>query len=340
MTCIPRNAFFGCSSLKSVTIPNSVTSIEQGAFLDCKSLTSVTIPNGVTSLGKSVFQGCTSLTSVIIPNSLINIDEFAFYNCSSLKSVTIPTSVRSIGDCAFSKCSSLSSLTIPNSVKSIGKDIFDSPVNIPSSVTSVGGSSYDGEVTAGEFIDLGLPSGTLWASCNAGASSPEKIGNYYQWGVDKNETYGGKNPYMNYYSKKYKWDSCSYGDLPSTAQFKELKNECTWTQKDYKGRSGALVRGKNGNCIFLPFGGHYVGIDVEALGLRGYYWTNNHIDEKFASCIYIGPHGRNSIGSDIMQSARYESKPIRCVSKKKPISTTSSKKSTTPVRRKTTTTKR
>ena len=124
VTSIGERAFEYCSSLTSITIPNSVTSIGDVAFAACLSLTSVTIPNSVTSIGESAFSNCRSLTSVTIPNSVTSIGEYAFYNCSSLTSVTIPNSVTSIGYSAFAYCSSLTSITIPNSVTSIGKYAF------------------------------------------------------------------------------------------------------------------------------------------------------------------------------------------------------------------------
>ena len=98
---IAGGAFEDCTSLTSVTIPNSVTSIGVAAFLDCSSLTSVTIPNSVTSIGALAFEGCKSLTSVTISNSVTSIGYEAFEGCKSLKSVTIPNSVTSIGEWAF-----------------------------------------------------------------------------------------------------------------------------------------------------------------------------------------------------------------------------------------------
>ena len=126
VTSIGSSAFRYCSSLTSVTIPNSVTSIGIGAFQDCSSLTSVTIPNSVTSIGFCAFFSCSSLTSVTIPNSVTSIESSAFEYCSSLTSVTIPNSVTSIGDYAFQSCSSLTSVTIPNSVTSIESSAFQS----------------------------------------------------------------------------------------------------------------------------------------------------------------------------------------------------------------------
>ena len=121
---IGKSAFEDCSSLTSVTIPDSVTSIGYGAFRGCSSLTSVTIPDSVTSIGYGAFGGCHSLTSVTIPNSVTSIDGTAFSGCSSLTSITIPNSVTSIGDRTFYGCSSLTTVTIPSSVTSIGTEAF------------------------------------------------------------------------------------------------------------------------------------------------------------------------------------------------------------------------
>ena len=144
---IGNKAFYGCASLRTIIIPDSVTFIGNEAFCDCKSLQSVIIPDSVTSIGYTAFAGCSSLQSVNIPDSVTSIDGSTFSGCSFLQSVTIPDSVTSIGRRAFSKCSSLQSVTIPDSVTSIGAGAFSGcsslhSFTIPDSVTSINGNPF------------------------------------------------------------------------------------------------------------------------------------------------------------------------------------------------------
>ena len=155
MTEIGDDAFYGCTSLTSVTISNSVTTINGYVFSGCTSLTSVTIPNSVTMIGNYAFDNCTSLTSVTIPNSVTVIGSYAFDGCTSLTSVTIPNSVTVIGNYAFDGCTKLASIEVEagsanyssedgilfNNDKSVlvqyplGKN--DQSYTIPDSVTSI-----------------------------------------------------------------------------------------------------------------------------------------------------------------------------------------------------------
>lgn len=99
--------------------------ISYGAFKDCKSITSITIPNSVVTIQGSSFRNCLSLTSIIIPNSVTSINETAFDGCSSLTSVTIGDGIKNIEGLAFSKCSKLTDVTCyAEEVPKTGSDAF------------------------------------------------------------------------------------------------------------------------------------------------------------------------------------------------------------------------
>ena len=149
VTSVGDSAFFGCTGLTSITIPNRVTSIGYQAFEDCTGLTSVTIGNSVTSIGYETFKGCTGLTSITIPNSVTEIGWFAFSGCTGLTSITIPNSVTEIGSSAFEGCTGLTSITIPNSVTEIENSAFSgctglTSITIPNSVTSIEYGAFEG----------------------------------------------------------------------------------------------------------------------------------------------------------------------------------------------------
>lgn len=142
VTTIGPKAFYDCSNLVSVTIPNSVTSIGDVVFGSCTRLTTITIPNSVTDIGVDAFAG-SGLNSIVIPNSVKTIRHGAFFCCSRLTSVTIGTGLTSIDELVFGLCRQLTSITIPNSVKTIGNNAFQectslTTITIPNSVTSIG----------------------------------------------------------------------------------------------------------------------------------------------------------------------------------------------------------
>ena len=218
VTSIGQEAFVGCTGLTSVTIGNGVTSIGDYAFNDCGGLTSITIPDSVTSIGRSAFKGCTGLTSITIPNNVTSIGTEAFRGCTGLTSVTIPDSVMSIGGGAFYGCSGLTSIVIPDGVTSIGGSAFSgcaglTSVTIGNGVTSIGDYAF--------YNCTGLTSITIPDSVTSigdcalsGCSSLESITIPFigtKAGVTSSDTYQ--------YPFGYIFGTSSYTDSVATKQY-------------------------------------------------------------------------------------------------------------------------
>ena len=209
--------------------------------------------------------------------------------------------------------------------------------------TSCGGDSDDPEIVDNDnpttttpttingykFVDLGLPSGTLWAETNIGASTPYEDGDYFAWGEIKTKSSYTESNYK-YWGSKYnstdgktsltasddaataKWGAgCR---IPSTAELKELKSKCSWSWKsNYNGTSGYLVTGPNGNSIFLPAAGMCDDEELEFHGTEGNYWScQPYSEDKYYA--HLLSFGRNDM--DILGSDRYLGFSIRPVANK------------------------
>ena len=159
-----------------------------------------------------------------------------------------------------------------------------------------------------EYVDLGLPSGIKWATCNIGASEPEEYGDYYAWGEtttkssydDYNSKTDGKNfedisGDQNYDAARANWGKT--WRIPTKSEMEELESKCTWTWTSQSGTNGYKVTGPNGNSIFLPTAGYcYPSLKLDG-GCSGYYLssTPTEIGREFAHCITLDCDGRHLV---------------------------------------------
>ncbi len=210
VTSIGSDTFYSCS-VTSVSIPNTVISINSFAFYGNDGMTSIiiedgnpnydsrencnavietasntliagckstTIPESVTSIGNYAFYCCIGLTSINIPNSVATIGKVSFYGCSGLTSVTIPNSVISIGSEAFKYCRNLVSVNIPSSVTTIDSQAFYecsslTSLFIPKSVSSIGSYAFaDCSSLSSIVVEEGNPVCDSRENCNAIIGTP------------------------------------------------------------------------------------------------------------------------------------------------------------------------
>ena len=146
-----------------------------------------------------------------------------------------------------------------------------------------------GKINDHEYVDLGLPSGLKWATCNVGANKPEEYGNYYAWGEIKTKTEYKKDNSVTYGKQmndiggdpKYDAARANWGGswrLPTKEELRELENNCTWERTTQNGVKGCKVTGPNGNHIFLPAAGRCVGSSSDNDVNHCYYWSSTPYD--------------------------------------------------------------
>lgn len=155
-----------------------------------------------------------------------------------------------------------------------------------------------------EYVDLGLPSGLKWATCNVGANTPEEYGYYFAWGEVEPKTtydwstyeYGTDWNQLTKYCNKSDYGKDGFTDnktvldpeddaatanwggawrMPTTAEQQELVDNCTWTWTTQNGVNGYKVTGPNGNSIFLPAAGYLYEGTLDSAGSYGYYWSSS-----------------------------------------------------------------
>lgn len=186
------------------------------------------------------------------------------------------------------------------------------------------------------LVDLGLPSGIKWAACNVRATKPEECGGYYAWGEIEGKTEFGWDNYRwsdgtPHSITKYSIGNNSCDDnkmhldseddvasekwgadwrMPTCEELKELVNECVWTWTTRKGAYGYEVVGPNGNSIFLPAAGCYIGSEIEGSGIYGSIWSRTLANDGGCSAYFVNYY---NAGFECNYNARCQGRNIRPV---------------------------
>lgn len=190
----------------------------------------------------------------------------------------------------------------------------------PGKPAATAGAKHNNSSQVHDYVDLGLPSGTLWATCNVGASKPEQHGDYFAWGETKAKRYYDWSVYFDATDegstfKKYEneggktelalSDDAAHANwggnwcMPSWEQQAELRDKCLWTWTTKNGVEGFVVESKyNGNSIFLPAAGFKNGGQIESAdskyGYYGYYWSRSINPYTSSDALYLG-FGSNGV---------------------------------------------
>ncbi len=174
------------------------------------------------------------------------------------------------------------------------------------------------------YVDLGLPSGTLWATCNVGANAPEKYGDYFAWGETQPKDVYSWSIYQYYAGgnlTKYTGSdsltillpeddaaTANWGDewrMPTKEEWQELYNNTavTWTQQN--GVNGRLFTASNGNSLFLPAAGRHWNSDLYGVGSYGYYWSSSlYTDTPTIAWYFYFGSGYYSVYDDYRNGGR------------------------------------
>ena len=129
VTGIGDNAFYTCSAIQEIVLPESLVSVGDAAFYSCANLQHVSLPSSIRRIGKGAFWNCSELSEITIPQGVTAIPENTFNGCVKLEKVNLPTSVNTIGNAAFRECA-ISKLILPESVSSLGSGAFSACNNL------------------------------------------------------------------------------------------------------------------------------------------------------------------------------------------------------------------
>ncbi len=207
-------------------------------------------------------------------------------------------------------------------MKENGKDIYKADGKVTLALECEYVEPTTGTINGHDWVDLGLPSGVKWATCNVGASSPEGYGNYYAWGETHTmteytpgncstweEDLGDISGNVTYDVARANWGST--WRIPTGAEMVELKNNCTWEWTSQGGHNGYKVTGPNGNSIFLPAAGFLDGSLLYRLGGDGLYWSSTPYESNTHYAYYLYFYSSNYVWG---YNCRYYGLSVRPVS--------------------------
>ena len=180
----------------------------------------------------------------------------------------------------------------------------------------------NGSINGYEWVDLGLPSGLKWATCNVGATTPEGYGNYYAWGETTTKTSYDQSNSTTYNRQisdisgnaTYDAARANWGStwrMPTKTEMEELENNCTWTWTTQSGVNGYRVTGPNGNRIFLPAAGYCYGSSRNHVGVYGDYWSSTPYGSNTYDAYHLGFY---TGGYGVYWGSRYFGYTVRPVS--------------------------
>lgn len=286
-----KSAISDCR-ITSIVIPSSMKIIESNTFNDLYYLQSVTVQEGVRKIEPNAFANCRNLVHVEIKGTETVIDKNAFWGSSSIWNVVIPKKNVSFAEMLKQSCE---------------KEV----------------ASVSGNIDKHDYVDLGLPSGRLWATCNLGANTYLEPGFRYAWGETqvKNKYEWSNYKWCNEKKKATKYcvqsdfgvvvdnktqlevaDDAAYVNwgkswrMPTMEEWKELMENCDWHlfyfySPKYESKEAGMVgiSRQNGNKIILPFGGTYFDGQVKNFN-EGYYRSLIGEDKERRGDDYSGLH--------------------------------------------------
>ena len=317
---IGRHAFINCISLRSVSLPYTLTYIGDEAFQLCTYFQKITIPVNVRYIGYDIFSlsDIKEITALGLPPAEASADAFLYaigHRCKLYVPFGFAEYYRNAPE--WSKFSKIIEISEGNGEKENQgekeEDIQDD----------------EEDNTNHEYVDLGLPSGNLWAKTNVGAENEYGYGNHYAFGETRTKDY--------YYLENYKWfDSMTneytkysseysitlpwlldeddvatkkWGDMwhiPSHRDYIELREKCSSNWEEYNGVLGRRFIGPNGNSIFLPASGYIYSYN-EYKNELGYYMTSNTDINQECILFYFS----ESKTSDYWINVKYQGYSVR-----------------------------